>query len=1100
MLKKYFILGIFLLCYWYPFKTAMALSFDRTSKSYTALLEKAKWYEALDEPDSTLFFLNAALALTTNLDSIADLQIMMGNQYNSKKDYTLAFRSVAVVDSLIQLGRVTGNVIKLRRDHLLGKIYVKQNEFSLALGIFNNALSGLKQINESEAVIVVRIYNYKGIAFIYLGDLESAIQQFQFARALCIEYNIFGIDLADVLQNIAIVYANQGRFDSAYAYINRSKTLKEELFSSDDQRMKSFYSNFAYTMLLFGETEISLDYYQKVEALLERRPTKDRAFYATLLVNIGNTYLLRNDFEKAGLYYRNAYNIFKNELSPGDPKLILAASNLAFVYLQTGDYDKALELLLHIRGIDKTSVTEGRILRNLAKAYGGLKNNKEAETFLREYVQYSKESLGEYNVEYAIAHIEYAEFLRNNKRFTEALDHFSVGQTIYTSLFGENDLDLADVLRKMAVCYYNIDQSELARKYFDQAEKILNANLLKISAELNMGELLSVRFMDFYLGKANYLMFLHERDGSLSTLQEAFQYYQKAIERVDGLSIALSDESRLSFNENLRVYYQKAVESAYLLYQITKDEHYAHAAFGFSAKGKAVLLMSSLRKNQAYAAGIPEELATLERKLNQEIQSSRKLVSEEQKRIPVNTAKISFLELRQFALVRKYDSLVARLETNYPDYYALKYNPTVSKIADVQANMKSDEVMIEYMLDDSAVNIFAITKSRYVLKRISNASDLLHRLITFRTSITGIFNNYTADDLKTFVYQSNYLYNILLQPVENEIENKRIVVIPDGLLGYLPFELLIASNNIDDLTDTVSGYAELPYLFLKHPISYAYSSGMRLAQHQQNSLKKKNMLAVVPEYPPVDPAKLADGSYQDILQPLPFALSESKRIAKIWHGDVLSGNAATKENFLSKARNYNVLHLAMHTIIDDMNPLYSRMIFQEQAANEKKLLETYELYSLQLKADLVVLSSCNTGTGQLQLGEGIISLSRGFLFAGVPSIVMTGWEVHDKSGSELTELFYNYLKQGYSKDVALQKAKIDYLSTSNMLKSHPFFWASYMVVGNTAPVNFHAKYNLWKYTLVGFLLLLVLLLGVKKTALLSKKTNQSVSLNLLKEA
>lgn len=1043
-------------------------------------MEKAKWYEALDEPDSTLFFLKAALELTSDFDSIADLQIMMGNQYNSKKDYTLAFLSVAVVDSLIQLGRVTGNVIKLRRDHLLGKIYVKQNKFSAALNVFNNTIQVLKRVDDSEAVMVVRITNYKGITFLYLGDLESAMQQFRLAQTLCIEHHITGLDLADVLQNMTIVFANRGRFDSAYVYINHAKDINEKIYASNDQRLKSFYSNFAYTMLLFGESEKSLDYYQKVEALLERRPPKDRAFYATLLVNIGNTYLLRNDFEKAGLYYRNAYNIFKNELSPGDPKLILAASNLAFVYLQTGDYDKALELLLPIRGIDKTSVTEGRILRNLAKAYGGLKNNKEAEAFLREYVQYSKESLGEYNVEYAIAHIEYAEFLRNNKRFTEALDHFSFGQTIYTSLFGENDLDLADVLRKMAVCYFNIDQSELARKYFDQVEKILNANLLKINAELNMGELLSVRFMDFYFSKANYLMFLHERDGSLSTLMEAFQYYQKAIERVDGLSIALSDESRLSFNENLRVYYQKAVESAYLLYQATHDETYAHAAFGFSAKGKAVLLMSSLRKNQAYAAGIPEELATLERKINQEIQSSRKLVSEEQKRIPVNTAKISFLELRQFALVRKYDSLVARLETNYPDYYALKYNPTVSKIADVQANMKSDEIMIEYMLDDSAVNIFAITKTRYVLKRVSNTSDLLRQLMTFRASITGIFNNYSASDLKAFVLQSNHLYNILLQPVESEMKDKRIIIVPDGLLGYLPFELLVASNNIDALTDTVRGYAELPYLFLNHPISYAYSSGMRSVQHQQNELKKKNMLAVVPEYPPVDPSQWNSASQKDILQPLPFALSESERIAKIWHGDVLSRDAATKENFLRKAKNYKVLHLAMHTIIDDMNPLYSRMIFQKETSGDREILETYELYSLQLQADLVVLSACNTGSGQLQLGEGIMSLSRGFLFAGVPSIVMTGWEVHDKSGSELTELFYNYLKQGLSKDVALQKAKIDYLNTSNMLKSHPFFWASYMVVGDTSPVGFQAKSNLGKYTLGAILLLLVLFLGWKK--------------------
>ena len=1076
-----------MLCYWCPLKTATAFSSDRSSKTYAALMEKAKWYEALDEPDSTLFFLKAALELTSDFDSIAAIQIRIGNQYNSKKDFTQAFRSVAVVDSLIHLERVSGNMIQLKKAHLLGKIYVKKNEFSTALSVFNEALNGQYLVKDSEAAMVVRITNYKGIAYLYLGDLESAMQQFNMARGLCNEHRIFGVDLADVLQNMAIVYASQGRFDSAYMYINRAKALKEELFSPDDQRMKLFYSNFAHSMLLFGETEISLDYNKKVEALLMRRPIKDSTYYATLLVNIGNTHLLRNDFEKAGLYYRNSYNIFKRELAYNDPKVILAANNMAFVYLQAGDYNKALELLLPIRGIDKKSVTEGRILRNLAKTYIGLQNSKEAENYLLEYLQHSKKTFGIHHLEYAIAQVEYADFLLKNSRYHEAIDHLSIGQIIYKDFFGENDFNLAEVNRKMAFCYYKTGQIAAAETLFYTIHKTLDTYSIKDSLGGRSGSLLSVRFMDFYFSKANYLMFLHERDGSLSTLMEAFQYYQKAIERVDGLSIALSDESRLSFNENLRVYYQKAVESAYLLYQATHDETYAHAAFGFSAKGKAVLLMSSLRKNQAYAAGIPEELATLERKINQEIQSSRKLVSEEQKRIPVNTAKISFLELRQFALVRKYDSLVARLETNYPDYYALKYNPTVSKIADVQANMKSDEIMIEYMLDDSAVNIFAITKTRYVLKRVSNTSDLLHQLITFRASITGIFNNYSASDLKAFVLHSNQLYNILIQPIEKEMDNKRIIIVPDGLLGYLPFELLIASNDIQALTDTVTGYAELPYLFLNHPISYAYSSGMRSVQHQQNELKKKNMLAVVPEYPPIDPSQWNSASQKDILQPLPFALSESERIAKIWHGDVLSGDAATKDNFLHKAKNYKVLHLAMHTIIDDMNPLYSRMIFQKETSGDREILETYELYSLQLQADLVVLSACNTGSGQLQLGEGIMSLSRGFLFAGVPSIVMTGWEVHDKSGSELTELFYNYLKQGLSKDVALQKAKIDYLNTSNMLKSHPFFWASYMVVGDTSPVGFQAKSNLGKYTLGAILLLLVLFLGWKKWFLPARK-------------
>jgi len=210
----------------------------------------------------------------------------------------------------------------------------------------------------------------------------------------------------------------------------------------------------------------------------------------------------------------------------------------------------------------------------------------------------------------------------------------------------------------------------------------------------------------------------------------------------------------------------------------------------------------------------------------------------------------------------------------------------------------------------------------------------------------------------------------------------------------------------------------------------------------------------------------------------------------IWDGDLFKGKSATKQQFLDKAGKYQVLHLAMHAHIDDQNPLYSKLVFQQQDSDEKTMLETYELYGLNLQAELVVLSACNTGSGQLRLGEGVMSLSRGFLFAGVPSIVMTGWEVHDKSGSELTERFYNYIKKGLDKDVAMQKAKIDYLKEANLLKSHPFFWASYMVVGDTAPVIAKSKpYNKIVLLLIAFVFVSLVIFSFKKYSIRKQKSS-----------
>ena len=144
----------------------------------------------------------------------------------------------------------------------------------------------------------------------------------------------------------------------------------------------------------------------------------------------------------------------------------------------------------------------------------------------------------------------------------------------------------------------------------------------------------------------------------------------------------------------------------------------------------------------------------------------------------------------------------------------------------------------------------------------------------------------------------------------------------------------------------------------------------------------------------------------------------------------------------------------MHTIIDDEDPMYSKMIFtQDIDTIDDGFLNTFEIYNLNLRAQLAVLSACNTGSGKILNGEGIMSLARGFIYSGVPSIVMTLWEIDDKSGSDIMTNFYSYLKEGQTKDIALQNAKLEYLRTASQLRSHPYFWSAYVNIGNTKPLE-----------------------------------------------
>jgi len=153
------------------------------------------------------------------------------------------------------------------------------------------------------------------------------------------------------------------------------------------------------------------------------------------------------------------------------------------------------------------------------------------------------------------------------------------------------------------------------------------------------------------------------------------------------------------------------------------------------------------------------------------------------------------------------------------------------------------------------------------------------------------------------------------------------------------------------------------------------------------------------------------------------------------------------------AGNYNIIHLAMHTVLNDQYPMYSKMLFyQHSDSADDGNLNTWEVYGLPLKARMVILSSCNTGNGKLHSGEGILSLARGFVYSGSESVVMSLWEIEDRAGTEIIKDFYKQLKRGLPKSEALRKARLNYLKNTDMFRSHPYFWSSLVIYGNNSPL------------------------------------------------
>jgi CHAT domain-containing protein len=216
--------------------------------------------------------------------------------------------------------------------------------------------------------------------------------------------------------------------------------------------------------------------------------------------------------------------------------------------------------------------------------------------------------------------------------------------------------------------------------------------------------------------------------------------------------------------------------------------------------------------------------------------------------------------------------------------------------------------------------------------------------------------------------------------------------------------------------------------------------------------KSKHYIAFAPSFDNnTDNDQLASlDTFRSSLIPLSYTVQEVENISRFATGIAYSGQDADEHTFKNHASEYQIIHLATHAQIDDQNPDLSKLVFSNSNDSlEDGYLHISEIYNMELDAELAVLSACNTGYGKLVRGEGLMSLARGFAYAGCPSIVMSLWRANDQSTATIMGYFYESMSEGFSKDDALRQAKLKYLESSpGATKKHPYFWAPFVVIGN----------------------------------------------------
>jgi CHAT domain-containing protein len=357
-------------------------------------------------------------------------------------------------------------------------------------------------------------------------------------------------------------------------------------------------------------------------------------------------------------------------------------------------------------------------------------------------------------------------------------------------------------------------------------------------------------------------------------------------------------------------------------------------------------------------------------------------------------------------------------------------------------------VILEYSVGDSSSCLWVITKSGHKLYKLPARKKLQEQIETIRFALLD-----PQQSISEFFTQAGIsLFNELIKPAEPFLSKKsKVVIIPDGVLNYLPFEVLLTENkklNAETL------YTDIPFLVKKYPISYGQSASVlktlisQKVPGKESGIESKKLLA------------FGDPLYEDtLLSPrnkyprLEYSGREIEYIASNFQGGspvIYLRNNATEENLKrnNELEKFNYIHFAVHGLIDEDKPdLSSLVLTSEKNSGEDGFLQAAEIFNLKLNADLVVLSACQTGLGKLVRGEGMVGLTRSFMYAGTPSVVVSLWSVSDMSTAALMGEFYkNLIKNKLSKTDALRQAQLTLMRDEKY--AHPFYWAPFILIGD----------------------------------------------------
>lgn len=872
-----------------------------------------------------------------------------------------------------------------------------------------------------------------------------------------------------------------GQFAKTAATFSTLEQKARTVLPDDDTFWGGYYNAAGAIYNMLGNYEAALKYGLQEIVFFEK--TDKRTDLAIASNNVGAYYRGRGDFDRALEYTQSALRhfLFVPETDPAD--LAWTYGNLSKIWYRKKDYPQAAAFAEKALGILEKHSPGDHLLMiqtyvDLANACIEVKSYKKAEDYLKKALRIHADNKLDEQIEFTWYDMGY--LYEMMERYPEATEYMrrSVGRlTPRHLLFGKACRHMALLSQHQGDLHGALNWQQQALRAvtdsFPYRDVLANPAVQRVSAYTD--------FLFCLSEKAETLQLLARKESSPAYLEASLATLDVAAGVLDSMRAEYQEGSQQFWNQEARPIMERAIELAIQMHQNTGKTHYLEQAFRYAEKSKAQLLAEALRESaDKQRAGIPDTLLQKEKQLKIDIAFYKKQIFQEQQKSNFDTAGVLLWQNEILQRRRAYEDLLSKLESGYPEYYQTKYRHPALTVAGAQAALPAETGLLEYFQGDRGTYVFYFDRSRAVGLRLPADSSfsvaLNHLLDGLRDRDRVAEQGLSAAAIAGFANDAAAVYRTLIAPAVEKIP-KKLLVIPDGRLSYLPFELLLTQN---PETSNALNYSTLPYLLRQTTLRYEYSAGLAL-QSPARRLPSRFFAGYAPVYGGEWSEAATRGGKGNCrsadandFAPLRNNRTEVTQIAQMLDGQSFVAENATEAKFRQHLHEPRILHLAMHGFLNDCDPLYSGLVFSRQAGSGEKdspaedsdgFLHAYEIYNLHLNAELAVLSACNTGRGQLAKGEGVISLARAFKYAGCANVLMSLWQADDQATAEVMQNFYRHLQKGLGKDAAIRQAKLDYLESNN--RNHPFFWGAFVLIGDDLPLK---QSSGWGWYALGLLL------------------------------